>query len=49
MNITETETSDDNQLQKYYVSDKDLECSNLSSDISDINQLSAQKDEASEV
>ena len=49
MNITETKTSDDNQLRKNYVSDKHLECSSLSSDISDINQLSAQKDDASEV
>ena len=37
------------QLRKNYVSDKHLECSSLSSDISDINQLSAQKDDASEV
>ena len=49
MNITETETSDDNQLRKYYVSDKDLECSSLSSDVSNINQLSAHKHDASEV
>ena len=49
MNIAETETSDDHQLRKYHTSDKDLECFSLSSDISDINQLSAQKDDASEV